>query len=86
MLRPGGRYLTSLLGETPREEPQRRGIRSVGLSAWPDADILAKMAEQHDSGKIQVFVNRTFPLEEVNAAMTYRMETKNPGMVVLSVL
>ncbi len=58
----------------------------MGLSAWPSADILAKMAEQIDSGKIQVFVNRTFQLEEVNAAMAYRLETKAPGKVVLTVL
>lgn len=86
VLKSGGRYVTSLLQETPQEEPQRRGIRSMGLAAWPNADILVKMAERIDSGKVQVFVNRTFPLEEVNAAMAYRMETKEPGKVVLTVL
>jgi NADPH:quinone reductase-like Zn-dependent oxidoreductase len=58
----------------------------MGLAAWPNADILAKMAERIDAGKIQVFVNRTFPLAEVNAAMAYRMETKAPGKVILTVL
>ena len=86
VLKPGGRYVTSLLQETPQEEPKRRGIRSMGLAAWPNADILEKMAERIDSGKIQVFVNRTFPLEEVNAAMAYRMETRAPGKVVLAVI
>jgi len=86
VLRPGGRYVTSLFMETPQEEPQRRGIRSMGLAAWPNADILAKMAERIDSGKVQVLVNRTFPLEEANAAMAYRLETKAPGKIVLTVL
>ncbi len=85
VLKPGGRYVTSLLENTPQEEPQRLGIKSMGLAAWPNADILVKIAEKIDSGKIQVFVNRTFPLEEVNAAMGYRMETKAPGKVVLTV-
>lgn len=85
VLRPGGRYVTSLLEETPQEEPQRRGIRSMGLAAWPNADILARMAKRIDAGKIHVIVNRTFPLEEVNAAMAYRLETKAPGKVVLTV-
>jgi NADPH:quinone reductase-like Zn-dependent oxidoreductase len=85
VLRPGGRYVTSLLVETPQEEPQRRGIRSIGLAAWPNAEILAKMAERIDSGKVQVLVNRTFPLEEVNAAMAYRLETHAPGKIVLTV-
>jgi NADPH:quinone reductase-like Zn-dependent oxidoreductase len=86
VLKPGGRYVTSLLGETPQEEPQRRGIRSMGLAAWPDARILEKMAERVDAGKVKVFVNRTFPLDEVNAAMAYRLETKAPGKVVLTVI
>ncbi len=85
VLRSGGRYVTSLLAEVPQEEPQRRAIRSMGLAAWPNADVLAKVAELIDSGSLRVFVNRTFPLEEVNAAMAYRLETKAPGKVVLTV-
>jgi NADPH:quinone reductase-like Zn-dependent oxidoreductase len=86
VLKPGGRYVTSLLGDTPQEEPQRRGIRSMGLAAWPDANILVRMAERIDAGKVRVFVNRTFPLDEVNAAMAYRLETKTPGKVVITVI
>ncbi|MHB8856284.1 MAG: NADP-dependent oxidoreductase [Bellilinea sp.] len=86
VLKPGGRYVTSLMGETPQDEPQRRGIRSMGLAAWPNSEILAKMAERIDSGNVQVFVNRTFPLEEANAAMAYRLQTKAPGKIVLTVL
>jgi len=58
----------------------------MGLAAWPDADILAKIAERIDSGRVRVFVNRTFPLEEANAAMAYRLETKAPGKVVLTIV
>jgi NADPH:quinone reductase-like Zn-dependent oxidoreductase len=86
VLKPGGRYVTSLLAETPQEEPQRLGIRSMGLAAWPNSEILTKMAQRIDSGKIQMFVNRAFPLEQVNEAMAYRLETKEPGKVVLTVL
>jgi NADPH:quinone reductase-like Zn-dependent oxidoreductase len=86
VLKPGGRYVTSLLGETPQEEPQRLGIKSMGLAAWPNAEILVKIAEKIDAGELQVFVNRSFPLDEVNTAMGYRLETKTPGKVVLTVL
>ena len=55
----------------------------MGLAAWPNADILTKMAQRIDSGKIQMFVNRTFPLAEVNEAMAYRLKTQEPGKVVL---
>jgi NADPH:quinone reductase-like Zn-dependent oxidoreductase len=82
----GGRYVTTLVGETPQEEPERRGIRSMGLAAWPDSGILAKMEERIEAGKIKVFVDRTFPLEDVNAAMLHRLQTKEVGKVVLTIL
>ncbi len=85
VLQPGGRYCTSLEMEPAQEEPQRRGIISKGLAAWPNAEILAEVAKRIDSGEISVTVNRTFPLEEANAAMAYRFETKEPGKVVLVV-
>jgi NADPH:quinone reductase-like Zn-dependent oxidoreductase len=86
VLKPGGRYVTSLLAETPQEEPQRLGIRSMGLAAWPNAEILNQMAQRIDSGKVQMFVNRTFPLEQVNEAMAYRLTTREPGKVALTIL
>jgi len=39
----------------------------------PNSEVLVKIAERIDAGKIKVCVNRTFPLEEVNTAMAYRM-------------
>ncbi len=85
VLKPGGRYVTSLVMETPQEEAHRRGIRSLGLASQPRADLLAQVAEQIDAGKLKVFVNRTFPLDEVEAAMEYRLKTTEPGKVVLTI-
>lgn len=86
VLKPGGRYVTSLVLEPPQEEPQRRGIRSQGLGAYPRAEVLTNMAEHIDAGKMQVSVNRAFPLEQVNEAMAYRMQTRAPGKVIISVV
>jgi NADPH:quinone reductase-like Zn-dependent oxidoreductase len=85
VLKAGGRYVTSLVMETPQEEAQRRGIRSLGLGSQPRADLLAQVAERIDAGKLKVFVNRTFPLDEVEAAMEYRLKTTEPGKVVLTI-
>jgi NADPH:quinone reductase-like Zn-dependent oxidoreductase len=85
VLKPGGRYVTSLMMETPQEEAHRRGIRSLGLASQPRADLLAQVAERIDAGKLKVFVNRTFPLDEVEAAMEYRLQTTEPGKVVLTI-
>ena len=83
VLKSGGRYVTSLLAEVPQEEPFKRGIKSMGLAAWANANILTKIAEKIDLGTVSVFINRTFPLAEANAAMLHRMQTKDPGKVVL---
>ena len=86
VLKPGGRYVTALAMQTPQEEPQKRGIISVGLGAQPRADLLAKVAAMLDAGKLKVFVNRTFALDEAQAALEYRYVTKAPGKIVLTVL
>lgn len=86
VLKPGGRYVTSLEAEPPQEEPNRRGIHSMGLGAFPRSEVLANMAEHIDTGRMRVAINRTFPLEEVNEAMMYRMQTRAPGKVVISLL
>jgi NADPH:quinone reductase-like Zn-dependent oxidoreductase len=85
VLKPGGRYVNSLVMETPQEEAQRRGIRSMGLGSQPRADLLAAVAERIDAGKLNVFVNRTFPLDAVEAAMEHRLKTTEPGKVVLTI-
>lgn len=85
VLKPGGRYVTALMMETPQDEAERRGIHSFGLASQPRADYLAKVAELVDTGKLKVFVNRTFPLADVAAAMDFRLKTTAPGKVVLTV-
>jgi NADPH:quinone reductase-like Zn-dependent oxidoreductase len=84
VLQPGGRYVTSLMMQTPQDEPERRGIRSMGLATQPRADILTKLAERIDAGDLKVFVNRTFLLEDIQAAMDFRLKTTAPGKIVLT--
>jgi NADPH:quinone reductase-like Zn-dependent oxidoreductase len=86
VLKPGGRYVTALLMETPQEEAEKRGFRSTGFGAQPRADQLAQIASLVDAGKLKVFVNRIFPLAEAQSALDYRLTTKAPGKVVLSVV
>jgi NADPH:quinone reductase-like Zn-dependent oxidoreductase len=47
---------------------------------------LAQIADQIDAGKLKVFVNKTFPLAEAQAAMDYRYMSKVPGKVVLTII
>ena len=86
VLRPGGRYVTSLELEPPQEEPRRRGIISKGLGAYPRAEVLADMAEHIDTGRMKVAINKAFPLEQVNEAMMYRIQTREPGKVIITLI
>jgi NADPH:quinone reductase-like Zn-dependent oxidoreductase len=86
VLKSGGRYVTSMGLQTPQEEPEKRGFKSVGFGTVPRADQLAQIADLIGDGKVRIFVNRTFPLAEAQAAMEYRYASKLPGKVVLTVI
>jgi NADPH:quinone reductase-like Zn-dependent oxidoreductase len=86
LLGTGNRYVSSLVLETPQDEPKKRGFHSTGFGAQPRADQLANFADLLDAGKLKVFVNRTFPLEEAQSALDYRYLSNTPGKVVLMLL
>lgn len=86
MLRRGGRYVTSMAVQPPQEEAEKRGINSIGLGTQPKTEQLEEIAARIDSNRLKTFVNCTFPLEQAQQAMEYRMAKTEPGKVVLTVL
>lgn len=84
VLKPGGRFVTTV-GQPSQEEAERRGIRASGALTQPTVDHLTTVAERIDAGKLKVFVNRTFPLDEAQAALEYRQTGTTHGKVVLVV-
>lgn len=86
VLPSGGRYVTSLVVQTPQEEAEKRGIRVVGLGTQANTSQLDHLAQMIDSGQLKTFINCTFPLDEAQSAMEYRMKTTQTGKVVLTVL
>jgi NADPH:quinone reductase-like Zn-dependent oxidoreductase len=84
ILGDGGRFVTSAaqLGEDAGKD---RGITATGTYTQPSIDQLTKLAEAIDSGKVKVFVNRTFPLEETQTALFYQPEGNAPGKVVITI-
>lgn len=83
VLKRGGRYVGTLALEMPQEEPERLGIKSYGFGAQPNTALFEKLAEMVDNGKLKVFVNRTFPLEQAAEAIDFRGKTPVPGKVIL---
>lgn len=82
VLSEGGRYVTTLQ-QPAQEEAERRGIRSVAAFAQPSVDHLSQLAALIDAGKVKVWVQRTFPLDEAQEALEYRQSDTTPGKVVL---
>lgn len=86
ILKKGGRFVTSMAVKTPQEEAERLGIRSVGLGTQPKADQLDDIAVRIDSNRLKTFINCTFPLDQAQQALEYRLTKTEPGKVVLAVL
>ena len=57
----------------------------MGLGTQPRVDQLNDLAQRIDTGRLKIFINRTFPLPEAQAAMDYRTTTKDQGKIVLTV-
>lgn len=83
VLKRGGRYVTTLQ-QPPQEEAERLGIRCSSVFAQPTPDELTQIAQLIDAGKLKVLVQRTFPLDEAQAALDYRQTVTTPGKIVLT--
>jgi NADPH:quinone reductase-like Zn-dependent oxidoreductase len=83
-LRPGGRYVTSAAQIAP-DAGQSRGVQATGTFTQPTVDELAKIAEMIDGGRLKVFVNRSFPLSEIQTALFYQVPTSETGKVVVKI-
>ncbi len=83
VLKPGGRYATTV-GQPDQEQAERLGIRSTGIVTQPTIDHLTQLARLIDAGKLKVFIERTYPLEEAQAALEYRQTGTAKGKVVLT--
>ena len=85
VLKPHGRLVTTVSKEPVEEQAARHGRTGLLYMARPDADQLRAVAALADDGRLQVMVDRTYPLEEAAAAHAY-LETGHPrGKIVLEV-
>jgi len=86
LLKSGGRYVTSMILQGPQDEAEKRGVRVVGLGTQARVDHLDDLARRIDAKQLKIFIHRTFPLHEAQAAIEYRMASTNPGKIVLKVV
>jgi len=85
---PGGRLVTSAAQISPEEaevQAESLGVRVSNVMTQPNVDQLTKLEEQIDAGKVKVYVDSTFPLEEAQAALDLLIAGHRTGKIVLTV-
>ena len=81
---PGLAVLFWLASLPTRMRAARHQVRYRYLFMHPSADDLAHLAALIDKGRLQVVVDRVFPLEEARQAMAYVESGRAKGKVVLT--
>ena len=85
VLKPHGRLVTTVSKEPVEDQAAQHGKKGLLYMAHPDADQLRTVAALADDGRLQVMVDRTYPLEEAAAAHAYLQDGHPRGKVVLEV-
>lgn len=87
VLRPGGLYVLVPTGSWPgyADAAKAAGVRATSYKVIPDGGVLATIARLLDSGAVQVYVDRVFPLAEASAAHCALESGHSRGKVVLTV-
>ncbi|WP_314173947.1 NADP-dependent oxidoreductase [Streptomyces winkii] len=64
-------------------EAQSRGVRAVGGATASTADVLSELAESMASGRLEVPIARTYPLDQVREAYRELAHRHTRGKIVL---
>ena len=87
VLRPGGLYVLVPTGPWPgyAEAAAAAGVRSTSFKVIPDGGVLATIGRLLESGAIQVYIDRVFPLAEAAQAHRELEKGHTRGKIVLSI-
>jgi NADPH:quinone reductase-like Zn-dependent oxidoreductase len=83
-LRPGGR-LISTLQPPSQAEATRHHASGEAFMVEPNGGELARIGQLIDDGKVSVFIQQTYPLEEIRRAHEHMEREHVRGKVVLAV-
>jgi NADPH:quinone reductase-like Zn-dependent oxidoreductase len=83
VLRKGG-IIVSMLEQPRPGLMEQYGVIAIGQFTLVNTERLTRMAELADKGIIKVFIEKTFPLEQVKEALDYQQKAHSRGKVVLT--
>lgn len=87
VLRPGGLYVLVPSGSWPdyHTAASAAGVRATSYKVIPDGDVLATIARLLETGSIQVYVDKVFPLDKAADAHAQLEDGHTRGKIVLRV-
>lgn len=84
VLRKGG-TMVSIKGQDTDGLAEKYGVRFEAFFMWPDGDMLAKLAAMISEGTLSPVVDRSFSIDQVQAAYDYNQTGRSKGKVVIKV-
>ncbi|TXS55904.1 NADP-dependent oxidoreductase [Streptomyces sp. t39] len=85
VLRPGGLLIgASIDPGTDEDEAAARGLRYVWVTAEPSGEVLEKITDRIEAGRLHIEVGRTYPLSEAAEAHRAIERKRTTGKIVLA--
>lgn len=84
VIKPGG-VLVCIVTPPPMEAATARGITAKYAGTQPTTDVLTKIAELIDSGKVKPHIQQAFPFSKIHEAMQLNQTQHTRGKVVVTV-
>lgn len=84
VLKPGGK-LVSMVAEPNSELVEKYQVEAIHQSTQATTEILDKIRELIDGGKLKVNIDKIFPLDQTSEAMAYQAAGHVRGKVVLQI-
>ena len=80
-----GGTLVTIAGQPSQADAEARGVRVIRFSANVSSQLLQTFTQLIDSGKVKLFVQKTFPLSEARQAQELSQHGHGRGRIVLHI-
>jgi NADPH:quinone reductase-like Zn-dependent oxidoreductase len=85
VLKKGGQLVYIIAPGDDGTTAQKLGVKSEMFFMWPSGEQLAQIAQLAERGMIKPLIDRTFSLDEAQAALDYSQSGRAKGKIVVKV-